>query len=79
MKASIFISTGGSMARTTIRDQRGFIIGHIEDMTHGRQRAFDFGGHILGTYNPTTDKTVDEAFRIVGTGNQLMGLIERAK
>ncbi|WP_242122403.1 hypothetical protein [Sphingomonas lacusdianchii] len=67
------------MARTTIRDQRGFIIGHIEDMTHGRQRAFDFGGRILGTYDPTTGKTVDDTFRIVGTGNQLMGLIERAR
>ena len=68
-----------SMARTTIRDQRGFIIGHIEDMTQGRQRAFNFAGRILGTYDPTTGKTVDDAFRIVGTGNQLMGLIERAK
>jgi hypothetical protein len=67
------------MARTTIRDQRGFIIGHIEDMTQGRQRAFDFGGRILGTYDPSTGKTVDDAFRIVGTGNQLMGLIERAR
>lgn len=67
------------MARTTIRDQRGFIIGHIEDMTQGRQRAFDFGGRILGTYDPTTGKTVDDAFRIVGTGNQLVGLIERAR
>lgn len=67
------------MARTTIRDQRGFIIGHIEDMTQGRQRAFNFAGRILGTYDPATGKTVDDAFRIVGTGNQLMGLIERAR
>lgn len=67
------------MARTAVRDQRGFIIGHIEDMTQGRQRAFDFGGRILGTYDPTTGKTVDDTFRIVGTGNQLMALIERAQ
>ena len=67
------------MARMTIRDQRGFIIGHIEDMTQGRQRAFNFAGRILGTYNPTTGKTVDDTFRIVGTGNQLVGLMERAR
>ena len=48
-------------------------------MTQGRQRAFNFAGRILGTYDPTTGKTVDDTFRIVGTGNQLMGLIERAK
>lgn len=67
------------MARTAVRDGRGFIIGHIEDMTQGRQRAFNFAGRILGTFDPTTGKTVDDAFRIVGTGNQLMGLIERAR
>jgi len=67
------------MARTMIRDQRGFTIGHIEDMTQGRQRAFDFAGRILGTYEPTTGKTVDDAFRIIGTGNQLMALIEPAR
>lgn len=33
---------------------------------------------ILGTYDPTTGKTVDDTFRIVGTSNQLMGLIERS-
>ncbi len=67
------------MARTAVRDRRGFIIGHIEDMTQGRQRAFDFGDRILGTYDPATGKTVDNAFRIVGTGNQLSALIERAR
>ena len=44
--------------------------------------AFDpkrVAGRILGTYDPTTGKTVDDTFRIVGTGNQLVGLIERAK
>lgn len=67
------------MARTAIRDRRDFIIGYIEDMTQGRQRAFDFAGRILGTYDPATGKTVDATFRIVGTGNQLMGLIDRAR
>jgi len=66
------------VGRETVRDQRGFIIGHIEDMTHGRQRAFDFGGRILGTYDPATGKTVDDTFRIVGVGNHLMALIDRA-
>lgn len=67
------------MARTTIRDQRGFIIGHIEDTSDGGQRALDFGGRILGTYDPSGDRTRDTNLRIVGTGNQLMGLIERAR
>ncbi len=48
-------------------------------MPHGPQRAFNFAGCILGTYAPTTGKKVDDAFHIVGTGNQLMGLIERAE
>lgn len=45
----------------------------------GRRRAFDLAGASFGTCNTTTDKTVEDSFRIVDTGNQLMGLIERAK
>lgn len=48
------------MARTTIRDQRNFITGYIEDTSDGGQRALDLGYRILGYYDPTTGKTVDE-------------------
>lgn len=67
------------MARTTIRDQRNFIIGYIEDTSDGGQRALDLGHRILGYYDPTGDRTRDTNLRIVGTGNQLTGLIERAR
>lgn len=46
-------------------------------MPHGRQRACNFAGRSLGTYAPTTGKTFDDTFRIVGT--ELKGLIERAQ
>jgi hypothetical protein len=49
------------MARTAIKDQRFFIIGYIEDMTDGRQRALDFGFRILGYYDPATDKMLSFA------------------
>ena len=67
------------MARTTIRDQRGFIRGYIEDTSDGGQRALDLGYRILGYYDPTGDRTKDTGFRIVGICNQLVGLIERAR
>ncbi len=67
------------MARTTIRDQRNFIIGYIEDTSDGGQRALDLGYRILGYYDPTGDRTRDTNLRLVGTGNQLTGLIERAR
>ncbi len=67
------------MARTTIRDQRNFITGYIEDTSDGGQRALDLGYRILGYYDPTGDRTRDTNLRIVGTCNQLMGLIERAR
>lgn len=67
------------MARTAIRDQRNFIVGYIEDTTDGGQRALDIGYRILGSYDPASDKTRDTNLRIVGMGNLLVGLIERAR
>lgn len=66
------------MARTAIRDQRNFIIGYVEDTSDG-QRALDIGYRILGYYDATSDKTKDTGYRIIGAGNQLMALIERAR
>jgi hypothetical protein len=67
------------MARTAIRDQRNFIIGYIEDTSNGDQRALDIGYRIVGYYDAASDRTKDTGFRIVGMGNQLVGLIERAR
>lgn len=67
------------MARTAIRDQRNFIIGYIEDTTDGGQRALDIGYRILGYYDAASDRTKDTGYRIIGAGNQLVGLIERAR
>lgn len=67
------------MARTAIRDQRNFIIGYIEDTSDGGQRALDTGYRIVGYYDAASDRTKDTGYRIVGMGNQLVGLIERAR
>lgn len=67
------------MARTTIRDQRNFVIVYIEDTTDRGQRAPDIGYRILGSYDPASDKRRDTNLRIVGMGNQLVGLIERVR
>lgn len=67
------------MARTTIRDQRNFIIGYIEDTSNGDQRALDIGYRIVGHYDAASDRTKDTGYRIIGAGNQLMALIERAR
>lgn len=67
------------MAQTAIRDQRNFIIGYIEDTSDGGQRALDIGNRLLGSYDPASDKTRDTNLRIIGAGNQLMALIERAR
>lgn len=79
MRAFDLHQHGGKYGANDDPGSAWFIIGHIEDMTQGRQRAFNFAGRILGTYDLITGKTVDDTFRVVGTGNQLMGLIERAK
>jgi hypothetical protein len=62
------------MARQTIRDQKQRIIGYIED-THEGQRALDEKLRIIGYYTPRDNYTRDAKLKIVGTGNQLMGLI----
>lgn len=63
------------MARTTIKDNRLRIIGYIEDIADGRQRALDSGLRLLGYYEPARDQTLDAGLRIVSTGNTLSGLI----
>lgn len=67
------------MARTTIRDRYQKIIGYIEDMaTPGEQRALNAKLTIVGYYSARDDYTRDHTLKIIGTGNQLMGLITRA-
>jgi hypothetical protein len=66
------------MARTTIKDNRLRIIGYIEDIAGGRQRALDSGLRLLGYYEPVRDQTLDAGLHIVSTGNTLSGLIYAA-
>jgi hypothetical protein len=68
------------MARQTIRDQHQRIIGYIEDMaTAGEQRALDAHLKIIGYYRARDNYTRDASLKIVGTGNQLMALVDRAR
>lgn len=69
------------MARQTIRDQRQTIIGYIDDfgLINDRQKAMDARFTILGYYDPHRDVTTDARSTIVGRGNMLAALIDRAR
>lgn len=62
------------MARQTIRNREQKIIGYIED-THEGQRALNWKLTIVGYYTARDNYTRDHTLKIIGTGNQLMGLI----
>ncbi|MGE8136451.1 hypothetical protein ACQKO5_22925 [Novosphingobium subterraneum] len=63
------------MARQSIKDSNFRIIGYIEDMAGGKQKAMDANYRILGYYDPKTNKTQDANYRIIANGNVLSGLI----
>ena len=65
------------MAVDYLRDDHYHIIGSIETESSGKQIARDAHYHRVGEYDPRTNQTRDDHFRIVGTGNQLAGLIWR--
>ncbi|MBC7285605.1 hypothetical protein [Hoeflea sp.] len=68
------------MAKQTIRDQNQRIIGYIDDfgLINDRQKATDARFNLLGHYDPHRNVTTDPRGGIVGRGNMLAALIDRA-
>lgn len=67
------------MARTPILNANRIVIGYIEEQGGGKQKALDRNAMLLGSYDPSTNSTLDANRVLVGRGNQLSALIERAR
>ncbi|QCP47873.1 hypothetical protein FAZ95_00935 [Trinickia violacea] len=65
------------MSTEYLRNDHFKIIGSIETDSSGKQVARDAHFNRVGEYDPREDRTRDSHFRIVGTGNQLAGLVWR--
>jgi hypothetical protein len=63
-----------TMARQTLKDKSGHVLGYIDDK-ESEQVGFDSKGHRVGRYYKKTNKTYDSAGHVVGTGNLLAHLI----
>lgn len=67
------------MARTPILNANRMIIGYIEDRGDGKQAALDRNCMVLGHYEPSTNNTLNANRMVIGKGNQLSALIDRAR
>ena len=63
------------MARETIKDFYGKIIGSLETLANGDKLAKDFYGKILGRYCKAQNVTKDFYGKIVSSGDTASGLI----
>lgn len=63
------------MSRVAIKDSKFRIIGYIETMSDGKQKAMDAKFSPLGYYDPKRDITQDQKFKTIAHGNVLSGLI----
>ena len=66
------------MARITVKDFYGKIIGSIEDGADGDKIAKDFYGKLLGRYDAKMNVTKDFYGKIIGTGDLTSALIWQA-
>ena len=66
------------MSTEYLRDRQFRIIGSIQTDSSGKQIGRDARFNRVGEYDPEADRTKDDRFQIVGTGNQLAALIWRA-
>lgn len=64
-----------NVSHQTIRDRNQALLGRIETMSDGRQKATDLYGRLLGWYDPRRDVTTDGNLRVLARGNVLAGLI----
>ena len=67
------------MARTPIVNANRIVIGDIEEQGGGKQKALDHNSMLLGYYDPSTNSTLNANRMLVGKGNQLSALIDRAR
>lgn len=67
------------MARQTIKDFYGKIIGSIEEDSMGNKIAKDFYGKILGRFDKAQNVTKDFYGKIIGTGDLTSALIWQAQ
>jgi len=65
--------------KTPVRGQSGHVIGYVEDLGDGRQKALDESYRVLGHYDPASDLTKDRFNLMVGRGNQLVALIRQGR
>lgn len=63
------------MSRQYIRDKHFNVIGSIDTLPDGKQRAYDKYSNVVGAYDCRADRTYDRHFNSIGGGNQLVGLI----
>lgn len=67
------------MARTSVLNANRIVIGYIEEQDGGKQKALDRNAMLLGYYDPTTNSTLNANRILIGKGNQLSALIDRAR
>jgi hypothetical protein len=65
--------------KTPVRGQSGHVIGYVEVLADGRQKALDENYRILAYYDPASDLTKDRFNLVVGRGNQLVALIRQGR
>jgi len=59
-----------------IRDKHGRLTGVIRETAGGRERLYTPQGEAIADYSSVTGFTYDTAWRRIGSGNRLAGLVD---
>ena len=63
------------LRRQVIKDRNDRILGYIETLANGRQKATDRNSNLLGYFDPQSNVTTDASSRVLAKANVLSGLI----
>jgi hypothetical protein len=63
------------MSRQAIRNPTNKLLGYIETLSDGRQKATDANNKTLGYFDPKRNATTDVSNRVLARANILSGLI----
>jgi hypothetical protein len=63
------------MSRIANKDRDSRILGYVETVSDGRQKALDANLRTLGYYNPRRDVTMDANLRVIARGRVLSALV----
>lgn len=63
------------MSRQAIRNPNNKLLGYIETLSDGRQKATDADNKTLGYFDPKRNVTMDTNNRVLARANILSGLI----